>query len=145
MALKTERDGNIIRIEDKSAVRIEPGPRRKREKVTEKLLDDAVTAKHYQVGAKDALGKKITIGETMDYLDWRNRESDPVFYVYRKTDVFADPDAYPQYQPPEGRDPGEKRDDGEFIFPRFRWLPVGEYDSEEEAVAAGEAIAKEAE
>lgn len=81
-------------IQFSDAVRIERGPARKRAIATTELLDDAVTARHYQVGAKDALGNPIKIGAHMDYLDWKG---DYVWYVYKL-------DASGRYQP-AGSDP----------------------------------------
>jgi hypothetical protein len=63
-------------------VRIEVGHVRRRDVATKELLDDKVTAAHYQVGAPDAVGKAIKLGEPMDYIDWRSEER--VYYVYRR-------------------------------------------------------------
>lgn len=62
------REGNILQIGE--SVRIESGPLRKTATATEELLDNAVTASHYQVDRADADGKPIQIGEDMTYLDW---------------------------------------------------------------------------
>lgn len=61
-------------------VRIDTGPRRKQAVATEEILGDEVTATHYKVGGRDALGKVIALGEEMTYLDWLG---DRVFYVYK--------------------------------------------------------------
>jgi hypothetical protein len=63
------------------AVRVESGPVRKHAIATTDLLSDAVTAAHYKVGGRDALGKPIKIGEPMDYIDWLS--SDRAWYVYQ--------------------------------------------------------------
>lgn len=82
--MKIEKiSGTITEVEGK--VRIEPGPLRKQAIATAELLSDEVTASHYKVGGRDALGKEIKLGAPMDYIDWRNRER--VFYVYLRRDV----------------------------------------------------------
>ena len=48
---------------------------------TEALLSDDRTASHYQVGAPDAMGKRIVLGEQMTYVDWRNSK-DVVWRLY---------------------------------------------------------------
>lgn len=60
--------------------RIEPGPARMTAVVTDELL--AATHAIYKVGAPDALGRKITPGEPMQFHDWLCRFSDTVWYVY---------------------------------------------------------------
>lgn len=67
-------------IQFSETVRIERGPARKQAIATPELLSDDVTARHYQEGAKDALGKPIKIGDRMDYLDWKGAY---VWYVYK--------------------------------------------------------------
>ena len=64
-----------------AGVRIESGPARKTAIATHDLLDNRVTARHYRIGAKDAKGKVINLGQSMDYLDYR---SAPVWYVYQE-------------------------------------------------------------
>jgi hypothetical protein len=67
-------------IEIGTTIRVENGPARKTAVVTEELLDDAVTARHYKMGEQDALGKKIVLGESMTYLDYFGEW---VWYIYR--------------------------------------------------------------
>lgn len=74
----TEQTNGPISIGDR--VRVEATPLRKREKATEALLSDDVTARHYQVGKPDAFGKPIKIGSEMGYIDWKNPER--VWQVY---------------------------------------------------------------
>ena len=70
--------GKIIEIGD--TIRIEDGPPRKKAIATAEVLDDKITAKHYQKGRLDAMGKKIVLGEEMTYLDYYGQH---VFYVYQ--------------------------------------------------------------
>ena len=76
-------------IEIGSAIRVENGPARKVAVATEELLDDKVTASHYQVGAFDAMGKRIVLGEPMTYLDYFGEW---VWYVYQLKDDETAPD-----------------------------------------------------
>lgn len=62
--------------------RIERGPKKKVAAATEELLSDAVTATHYHVGGKDAVGKKIVLGEEMTYLDWLGERNWKVFRLH---------------------------------------------------------------
>ncbi|MBW2647701.1 MAG: hypothetical protein JRE23_16300 [Deltaproteobacteria bacterium] len=70
--------GKIIEIGD--TIRIEDGPPRKKATATAEILDDKVTAKHYQKGRFDAMGKTIVLGEEMTFLDYYGKH---VFYVYK--------------------------------------------------------------
>jgi hypothetical protein len=65
-------------------VRVEPGPARRTAVATEELLADAATAKHYQVGLRDAAGDPIEIGKEMTYLDYRATR---VWKVYLLSDA----------------------------------------------------------
>jgi hypothetical protein len=60
-------------------VRVEPGPVRRTAVASEELLADEATAKHYQVGRRDAAGEPIELGKEMTYLDYRGAR---VFKVY---------------------------------------------------------------
>lgn len=51
-------------------LRLENGPKRKRAIATKELLSNEVTASHYTLGAFDARGKRIKLGEEMEYLDY---------------------------------------------------------------------------
>ena len=73
----------LIDISD--TVRIEDGPPRKTARATKELLSDAVTAAHYKEGGIDAEGKKITLGQTMSYIDWKCAVDARVWYLYRKS------------------------------------------------------------
>lgn len=70
-------------------LRVESGPKRIEAVATKELLDDAVTAHHYHVGGKDAMGKTIVIGEPMTYLDYYGEET---WYLYQLEDVELDAD-----------------------------------------------------
>jgi hypothetical protein len=94
-------------IEIGSTIRVENGPARKTAVATPELLDDKMTASHYQVGAFDAMGKRIVLGESMTYLDYRGKW---VWYIYQlKDDETA----------PEGK----------------RWMPAGVEETQEAALA----------
>ena len=60
-------------------VRVEPGPVRRTAVATEELLADTATAKHYEVGRRDAAGEPIELGKEMTYLDYKGPR---VFKVY---------------------------------------------------------------
>lgn len=93
-------------IEIGSTIRVENGPARKTAVATRELLDDRMTATHYQEGAVDAMGKRIVLGEPMTYLDYRGEW---VWYVYQlKDDETA----------PEGK----------------RWMPAGVEKTQEAAL-----------
>lgn len=76
--------GNIMQIGEN--VRIETGPIRKVAKATLELLDNEVTASHYQPDALDAVGQPIELGSDMTYLDWNGHqlgtEGATGYYVY---------------------------------------------------------------
>lgn len=58
---------------------IDVGPELKVAVATPELLDDSVTADHYQVGRLDALGAVIALEQPITYLDWKATHG---FYVY---------------------------------------------------------------
>lgn len=112
--------GNITSIGDK--VRVEPGPKAVTAVATEELLSDDQTAQHYCVGARDALGEIIVLGEPMTYLAWGGKcaAAEVSFYVYQlKAQTY-----------PEGE-----------TGPAERWEKVAAYDTANEAMAAGGALA----
>ena len=76
-------------IEIGTTIRVENGPARKTAIATKELLDDAVTARHYQVGEHDAMGKTIALGEPMTYLDYKGEW---VWYIYQLRDDETAPD-----------------------------------------------------
>lgn len=110
-------DGNLIEIDGK--VRVEAGPRRRREIATQELLSDVVTAAHYQVGKPDALGKIIALGEPMDFIDWRSPER--TFYVYQLEEVTDEVDGQP--------------------VKNMRWLPKGDRPDETSALSFAATLA----
>jgi hypothetical protein len=124
---------NIIQVSP--TVRVEPGPPRKTAKATQKLLDDKVTAKHYQVGRRDAMGKFIVLGEEMTYLDWKG---DKVWYVYKltATDVPLHPKCAAQLDPLH-KSGSLAIEDARAVETGFvhRWLPVGVHGDKEQALA----------
>jgi hypothetical protein len=68
-------------IEIGTMVRVENGPARKTAVANEALLDDRMTATHYQVGRPDAMGKIIELGKEITYLDYRGEW---VWYIYQR-------------------------------------------------------------
>lgn len=135
-------ESGIIHIGDK--VRIEAGPRIKTAEATKELLDDTVTASHYQPPRRatreelddpailtegkdrlflDALGKPIQLGEQLTYVDWLAPADEHVFNVYtwgERPDY--DPDKHPQ---------------------REIWNKVDIKDTELEAIGVAIELAKE--
>jgi hypothetical protein len=95
-------------IEIGETLRVENGPARKTAVATAELLDDAVTASHYQIGERDAVGRPIVIGEPMTYLDYRGEW---VWYIYQLRDDETAPDG-------------------------TRWLPAGVETTKERALTA---------
>jgi len=120
-------------IEIGSAIRVENGPARKVAVATAELMDDKVTASHYQVGAFDAMGKRIVLGESMTYLDYRG---ELVWYIYQLSDVginergevlFPDsPFILKNFEP----------EDKVAVRTEERWLPVGIETTKERALTA---------
>jgi hypothetical protein len=84
-----KREGNLIELDGR--VRIEHGPTLVKATATKELLDNSVTAEHYQPGAFDALAKPIVLGEEMHYLDLVGRaqgtEGSTSWYVYQLEDL----------------------------------------------------------
>lgn len=68
-------------------VAVEYGAVYKTEIATEELLSDTKTASHYVVGAPDAAGNEIVLGQPMTYVDWLG---DHAWFVYRLTAVPED-------------------------------------------------------
>jgi hypothetical protein len=68
----------MIQVSD--TVRVENGPALREAIATPELLDNSITKAHYQVGAQDAMGKVIALGETMQYLDYF---APFVWYIYQ--------------------------------------------------------------
>lgn len=68
-------------IGDKGVVAIEQGPARFKVTASKENLSDEVTAKHYKVGALDALGKEIVLDKEMTIIDWKGTKP-MVWYVY---------------------------------------------------------------
>jgi hypothetical protein len=99
--------------------RIEIGPLRKQAVASKELLSDEVTAAHYKVGGRDALGKPIELGKPMDYIDWKSQER--AYTVYELAPVTTTVD---------GKDKTVTR-----------WLPRGSYPTEAEAMSQAIAIA----
>lgn len=132
-------------IDVSETVRIESGPARKRAKASADLLDNKVTASHYlpprpatkaeiadpsaltegkQFFYRDAMGKPIKLGETMDYIDWLAPDDEHVWTVYQ-----ADSDSLII----------ETDDDGNKIeLPRF--MPISVHATRAEAETAAAAL-----
>jgi hypothetical protein len=120
-------------IEIGSTIRVENGPARKTAVATKELLDDKMTASHYQVGAFDAMGKRIVLGERMTYLDYRG---ELVWYIYQEGEVginakgevlFPDSPLILKNYEPEGK---------VAVRTEQRWLPAGIETTQERALAA---------
>ena len=94
-------------FEIEGIVRVEKAKPYRTATATEALLDNERTAEHYHVGAFDALGKLIVLGEKMTFVDWRKSE-DFVWRVYERS-----------------------LDDQDIE----RWVPAGDYATRDEAVS----------
>lgn len=90
------QEGNRFKVG--TNVIVDVGPPRKVATATVELLDDAVTADHYQVGRLDANSKVIALGEPMTYIDWKGSHG---FYVYVWKDVGPDHPAGGYYEETE--------------------------------------------
>ena len=86
-------------------VRVECGPVRRATIATAEVLDDRVTARHYQVGRRDALGKIIVLGEPMTYLDYRGPWG---WHVYQVQPVMLDAEGRITDDPARGVTPDER-------------------------------------
>lgn len=64
---------------------VERGPVRKVAIATEELFASEALAKHYRLGAKDSLGKIITLGKEFAYVDWRSPKDSWPWKAYRDT------------------------------------------------------------
>lgn len=100
-------------------VRVECGPVRRATVATEEVLDDRMTARHYQVGKRDALGKPIAIGEPMTYLDYRGPWG---WHVYQVQPVMLDAEGRLTDDPSRGVTPDE------------RYVEVGLYTDRQQAI-----------
>ena len=110
---------NLVEID--KHIRIESGPWRKQAKATEELLKNNVTASHYKEGAIDALNKPIVIGETMNYIDWKNPER--CYNVYKLEEETV-----------------KDKDEQNVVIERF--MPVSVHDNYEAALTAAIALAE---
>lgn len=86
--MPVERFGDLVEIDGK--FRIEKGPRTVVAVATKELLDNNVTAGHYQVGAPDALNKEIKLGEQMTYRDWKGEFWYHVYALSIREVVYKD-------------------------------------------------------
>lgn len=64
---------------------IERGPVRREDVATEELLTSGKLAPHYRVGARDAMGKPIVIGDKFTYVDWNSPKDSWPWKVYKNT------------------------------------------------------------
>lgn len=71
--------------------RIERGPRLMKATATKALLENSVTADHYQVGLRDAMGTPIALGEQMNYFDWKNPDNF-TWHTYRWSAIDDHPE-----------------------------------------------------
>jgi hypothetical protein len=122
-------------IEIGSTIRVENGPARKTAIATKELLDDKVTASHYQVGAFDAMGNRIVLGEPMTYLDYRG---ELVWYIYQLGQMGIDAEGRP-LKPDKVEDlqskAAWKAKAAEGVRTEERWIPVGVEASKAAALA----------
>jgi hypothetical protein len=134
-------------------VRIERGPELKSAVANEETTSDAVTAGHYhlpkrvalggnvlELVANDALGKPIRRGQTFHYLDHLKPRNEQGWYVYRREtenprQVVAEHDerGFPKLD--KAGQPLMKADDDD-------WREVGYFQSYEEALAAAHEAAR---
>lgn len=131
-------------IEIGSTIRVENGPARKVAVATRELLDDAVTARHYQEGALDAMGKRIVLGEPMTYLDYLG---ELVWYIYQLGRMGLDAEGRP-LKPDKVEDlqskAAWKAKAAEGVRTEERWIPVGVEASKAAALAIANGLAGEA-
>ena len=120
--------GKIIEIG--KTIRIEDGPPRKKTIATAEVLDNRITAKHYQIGKFDAMGKNIVLGEEMTYLDYYGNH---VFYIYGLGEVGIDIDGVIILP---GDDSGR-----EAVRTEERGLPAGGEETEKTARASADGLA----
>jgi hypothetical protein len=130
-------------IEIGTTIRVENGPARKTAVATEELLDDAVTASHYQVGSLDAMGKKIVLGKPMTYLDYL---AEDVWYIYQLGQMGIDAEGRP-LKPEKAEDQCSKAawkaKAAEGVRTEERWIPVGVEASKAAALAIANGLAGE--
>jgi hypothetical protein len=130
-------------IEIGSTIRVENGPARKTGIATRELLDDKVTASHYQVGAFDAMGKRIVLGEPMTYLDYL---VEAVWYLYQLGQMGIDAEGRP-LKPDKVEDlqskAAWKAKAVGAARTEERWIPVGVEASKAAALAIANGLAGE--
>ena len=113
-----------------SNVRIEPGPALKRATASPETLDNSVTAPHYQVGERDAMGRAIREGEEFHFLDYNAGEDGRVWYVYQEQEV---PVLDAAGNPINGEDGNPQTE--------MRWVEIDVYKTEEGAENAAKRLA----
>lgn len=143
---------NLYSIDEK--VRVERGPQMIELECNDKNLSDKVTAPHYRIGKRDALGKiimpeKIKVeservaaeadpygtvkdGEPMNVVDWRAKHVPHLWKIYQLQEtgeVYAKDD-------PDGT---FKKGD-----PIERFIKISEVEGKEGALASAQALFKEA-
>ena len=130
-------------IEIGSTIRVENGPVQKVAVATKELLDNAVTASHYQVGAFDSMGKRIVLGQPMTYLDYL---AEDVWYIYQLGQMGIDADGRP-LKPEKSEDQCSKAAwkavAAEGVRTEERWIPVGVEASKAAALAVANGLAGE--
>jgi len=119
-------------IEIGTTIRVENGPARKTAVATKELLDDAVTASHYKVGERDALGKVIVLGELMTYLDYLG---DLVWYIYKIGEVGINAEGRVIF-PDSPFIVVANPEDTVAVKTEERWLPAGIETTKERALTA---------
>lgn len=77
------------------SVRIEYGPQRVQMECTAETIADSVTPARYKVGAPDALGKTIALGERMTIIDSDARHKPFLWTVYELRTVEGEARYFP--------------------------------------------------
>jgi hypothetical protein len=120
-------------IEIGSTIRVENGPARKTAVATKELLDDKVTAHHYQEGQFDALGKRIKLGEAMTYLDYFGELA---WYIYKLGEVGINAQGEVLFPDSPFILKANEPEDQVAVRTEQRWLPVGIETTKERALTA---------
>lgn len=72
----------IGEVDGKQVWAVELGPQIVRKKMTVEVLDNDVTAMHYQPGLRDAVGNVIKVGEVSTIVDWKQKFSKRHWKIY---------------------------------------------------------------
>lgn len=130
----TKVNDTLTKVGEK--VRIEAGPAKLVAVATVELLSNARTAQHYRVGANDANGRPIVLGQEMAYLAWGGEESEPqaAFYLYQlQPRPIFNTEGKPVIDPKTGAQ--------ETVADPNHWVEVESFATEGEAMTAALALA----